>query len=152
MNLNRRSFIRNTGMALSGLAILPSVTLGSRGSTFTPQKKYIANPTRYSFKNELIRLPDFSHDTPNSFIVTEKGTEIPFQIEIIKGKKQVWICSDFAPNTKTEFRVAPGVPVNFPKKVNINKQGDCYIIDNGKVCIEIPAVSNDIIPSPIHSI
>ena len=150
--LNRRAFVRRLGIAASGIAILPSLRLGAAPERNGSSDGILSNPTNFDFQNELVRLKTAPPGPNGTFILKQEKTEIPYQVEEINGKQQLWVCASFAPNSQHHFEVAPGVPKKFPKKVTLQKKDNCYLIDNGNICIKIPCEAKSNIPSPIHSI
>ena len=150
--LSRRAFVCRLGIAASGITILPSLRLGAAPESNGSSDGILSNPTSLDFQNELVRLKIPSQGPVGKFIVKQENTEIPYQVEKINGKQELWVCGNFAPNSSYRFEAAPGVPKKFQKKVILQKAGSFYLIDNGKICIKIPTVAKSNIPSPIHSI
>ncbi|MDP3913824.1 MAG: hypothetical protein Q8R96_08815 [Bacteroidota bacterium] len=150
--LSRRNFIRAAGLAATGFALLPSSVFGFRNNNFSPEENVIFNPTPHSFKSEPVRLKMPFPNSSASFLVRKDGEEIPYQVEEINGKKQIWIGGDFAPGVSNQFEVVPGTPKSFPKKVSIRKESTFFILENEKISVKIPARASKNIPGPVDGI
>jgi hypothetical protein len=119
--LSRRNFIRTSGLAATGLAILPSFVFGFGKSNFSPDEKVIFNPTPHSFNNEPVRLKIPFPQSSKAFVVKKDGEEFPYQVEENNGIKQIWVVGDFAPGASHQFEVIPETPKSFPKKYQFVK-------------------------------
>ena len=150
--LNRRNFIRSLGIAASGLAILPTSGCGSGLFNQGSKNNFIFNPTPHNFKNEPVRLKVAPPWPSESFIVRQGNDEIPYQVEVVNGEKQIWVCADFATGTQQQFEVVHGNPMPLQKKVTLTEKDGFYILENKKVSITIPVHSNNTIPGPIAGI
>jgi len=150
--LSRRSFIRSSGLAVSGYALLPVSGLGFNLIENQSNDTFLFNPTPHNFKNEIIRLKSTPPGPAGSFIVQNGNTEIPYQVEEINGKNQIWVCADFPTGSQQQFQVVPGKAATFKPKVSLKQDGDYYILDNGKVAVKIPVRSGNTIPGPITSV
>jgi hypothetical protein len=127
-----------------GLQFLPPVVDGEKSDLF--------NPTPHSFNSEPVRLKIPFPQSVKAFVVQNDGKEIPYQVEEISGKKQIWIGGDFGPGVSHQFEVIPGTPKSFPKKVSIRKEAGFFILDNNKISVKIPAQTSQQIPGPIAGI
>ena len=76
----------------------------------TAQVSSLVNPTRRAYKDELVRLLTPAPGEAGSFVVSEDGAEVPYQVERIDGKDWVWVCSDFAAGASHKYQVSPGKP------------------------------------------
>ena len=150
--LSRRNFIRNSGLAATGLAFLPSSVFGFRNNYFSPEENVIFNPTPHSFKSEPVRLKIPFPQSSKAFVVQNDGEEIPYQVEEINGKKQIWVGSDFTPGASHQFEVIPGKPKSFPKKVSIQREYNFLILENKNISVKIPVGARETIPGPIAGI
>jgi hypothetical protein len=150
--LSRRNFIRTSGLAATGLAILPSFVFGFGKSNFSPDEKVIFNPTPHSFNNEPVRLKIPFPQSSKAFVVKKDGEEFPYQVEENNGIKQIWVVGDFAPETSHQFEVIPGTPKSFPKLVSIRKESGFFVLENKNISIKIPASASKNLPGPVAAI
>lgn len=150
--LTRRSFVRSLGVASTGVTMWPSSLLSSEWIGRESEECTISNPTLYNLRNELVRLKLNSSVLPKSFVVKQGGEEIPYQVEVIDGRKQIWICSDFLSGSKQQLEIVKGKPKVLAPMVILRQEGDYYFLDNGKVSVKIPAHSNNNLLGPITSI
>jgi len=151
-SLTRRKFLRNMGLAASGLAWMP-YALSGRGSNFLPDEAYLlVNPTPHTYLGEPVRLKIPYHDSSGSFLIKQDGIEIPYQVEEMDGQKWIWVSGDLPPGAQRKYELVPGQPQSFPKKVNITEEDNFYIVGNGKVTLKIPAAYSSGIPGPIAGI
>jgi hypothetical protein len=148
----RRTFIKASGLAVTGLAFVPSATLGLEKVNLPAGENVLHNPTSYNFKGEPVRLKLNLSEVEGSIRVLKEGAEIPYQLEETSHGKQIWVAGDFAPGISQKFEVLPGTPKSYPRKVSLRKESNFFVLGNEKVTIKIPAQSNDRIPGPIASI
>jgi hypothetical protein len=148
---NRRKFLLASGLVLGGSCLCRGNLLawvdrnGSNGD-------FILNPTSFDFKNELVRPKLAFPNVPGIFMVRNATAEVPYQVEVTEGGKQIWICADFPVGSKQTFQIVPGSPTFFPPKVSLQKGTDYFTLNNGKVAVRVPTHSTGNIPGPIHSI
>lgn len=150
--LSRRNFIRTSGLAATGFALLPSSVLGFRKCNVSPDENVIFNPTPHFFKWEPVRLKTPFPRTFSSFCIREDGKEVPYQIEENKGIKQIWIGGDFAPGASRRFEIIAGSPKSFPKKVSILSESNFFILENENISVKIPVRVGENIPGPVAGI
>jgi len=150
--LSRRNFIRTSGLAATGLALLPSSVFGFGKSKFSPDEKVIFNPTPHSFNSEPVRLKIPFPQSSKAFVVKNDEEEIPYQIEENDGKKQIWVGGDFTPGASHQFEVIQGTPKSFPKMVSIRKEYGFFVLENKNISIKIPASASKNIPGPVARI
>ncbi|HJZ40947.1 MAG TPA: hypothetical protein VJ203_11310 [Bacteroidales bacterium] len=129
--LNRRNFIQPFGIAASGLVILPASGCGKRITNRSSKNNIPFNPTPHNFRNEPVCLMVPPPEPDGTFIVRLGDIEIPYQVEGINGKKQIWVCSDFASGEKQQFEVVQGNPPEMKKKSDGVRIGDDTIVFNG---------------------
>lgn len=112
----------------------------------------IVNPTGRSYQNELVRLKLPAPGPAGSFIVKEDGAEIPYQVERVGDKDWVWVCSDFEPGVSRKYVIAPGRPKATRPRVTVRKEGDAYLLDNGRMAVKVPTTAGATAPGPITAI
>ncbi len=120
-------------------ALLPMFPSGMSAAEGT-----LLNPTKRTYAQELIRLPFAAPENPGTWVVTEDGKPIPFELV----GKDVWISTSFAPGQRRAYATVPGVPAATPAQVKLNREGADWILDNGKVAVRIPAATDRERPHP----
>jgi hypothetical protein len=152
IQLTRRSFIRNTGLAASGLVFLPVSGSGFGWLDFSSSETILMNPTSHDFINEPVRLKIPPPGPAGSFRVMNGNAEISYQIEEINGRNQIWVGTDFRPGSNQQFQVISGQAATFQPKVGLRQDAEYYILENKNVAVKIPARSGNTIPGPIASV
>jgi hypothetical protein len=152
IQLTRRSFIRNTGLAASGFVFLPVSGSGFGWLDFSGSETSLMNPTSHDFWNEPVRLKVLTPGPAGSFRVMNGNEEIPYQVEEIGGSNQIWVGTDFRPDSNQQFHVISGQAATFHPKIGLKQDADYYILENKNVAVKIPARSGNTIPGPIASI
>jgi len=109
----------------------------------------LRNPLKTDFQDEPVRLHLKAPTEP--FIVREDGKEVPCQIEEIDGQKYVWVAATVGPNEKRTYTIEPGAPAKGAPKVQVAKEGEAYVLDNGQVAVKVPA-SGSALVSPILAV
>jgi len=152
IQLTRRSFIRNAGVAASGFVFLPVSGSGFRWFDFSGSETSLMNPTSHDFSHEPVRLKVLPPGPAGSFRVMNGNEEISYQIEEINGKNQIWVGTDFRPGSNQQFQVISGQAATFQPKVGLKQDAEYYILENKNVAVKIPARSGNTIPGPIASV
>ena len=117
------------------------------------QDASLVNPTKRAYTDELVRLPAPAPGEAGSFVVTQDGAEVPYQVEKIEGKDWVWVCADFAPGASHAYRTAPGKPKPAVARVTVKRDGADYLLDSGAVAVKVPAEATaGGIPGPVSAI
>ena len=130
-----------------------AVALSSVVVVAAEQRCTLVNPTKQVYSDELVRLKLAPPGPAGSFIVTEDGAEVPYQIEEVGGKQWVWVCSDFDPGVSRQYTVVPGRPKPVKPRVRVIDEGDTWLLDNGNVAVRVPARRlGDAVPGPITSV
>ncbi len=150
--LSRRSFIRSSGLVASGFALLPISGLGFNTIVNPSNETFLFNPTLHNFKNETVKLKSIPPGPAGSFLVKSGKVEIPYQIEKIDGKNQIWVCADFPSGSQRQFQVISGQAATFQPKVRLRQDAEYYILENEKAAVKIPARSGNTFPGPISSV
>jgi hypothetical protein len=97
------------------------------------QESTLRNPLDRECKDELVRLK-----TPvpaGTLTVLDEGRPVPFQVE----GRSIWVCSTFAPQSVRRYVVQPGAVVSAAPRVNVQRTGAHYELDNGVMAVRVPA-------------
>lgn len=116
-------------------ALQPTLALLLATLSLHAQESSLKNPTKREYKNESVRL--LAPGPAGSFIVKSEGKEIPYQVEEIGGKNWIWVLGDFAPGASQKYSVSPGKPAEAKLAVDLRKEGDVYVLDNGQVSVKV---------------
>ncbi len=106
-----------------------------------PMQWTVTNPTDETYVDEPVRL---QLDLPNQagdrqFVVSADGQEVPYHVLENDGQKRIWVTVSLKPGQKQTFTVREGKPAQTPPKVTVSKDGDRWVMDNGKMAIALPA-------------
>ncbi|TNF42603.1 MAG: hypothetical protein EP310_05795 [Bacteroidetes bacterium] len=150
--LTRRSFIQNTGVAVSGFVFFPLSGSVFNSMDFSGTETSLLNPTPHDFRNEPVRLKVLPPGPAGSFRIMNGNTEIPYQTEETDGKPYIWVCADFQADSQQQFQIIPGRAAKFPPLVSIKNDGEFFILENENISVKIPARAVGNIPGPVAGI
>lgn len=130
------------------LCVAPRAAVGAQFWT-------LVNPTDETYVNEPVRLkldlPDWA--TPGGFRVLCDGRQVGYQVEEIEGRRWVWVAATLEPSGSARLGLEKGTPAKTKPLVTVRREGDLYLMDNGRYALKLPAdVEDNGLPGPIHSI
>ncbi|MDP6545694.1 MAG: hypothetical protein QGH60_17050 [Phycisphaerae bacterium] len=107
----------------------------------------LRNPLKTPFINEAARL---SLDTGSGpYAVTTGGKEIPCQLD---HAGRLWVLTSLEAGAVGRYTVEKRSGAKFKSAVSAKRQGDFYVLDNGKISIRIPASAGKRPPCPIAAV
>ena len=114
----------------------------------------LTNPTKTAFRDEPARL---GIDVPagaktGDYAVTSGGKEFPCQLGPADGRNWIWVLASVEPGSKVEYAVKRGKPAPRRSSVSVTRDGNVYVLNNGKIAVRVPATAGNKVPSPIQAV
>ncbi len=146
---SRRWFLQQVGASAASLLVLPTHNCAMGESMGVAGEVIILNPTKFDYRDAIVRLKEIGLNEPTAYKVFFGGKEIPSQVESTGGKKYLWACVTAPAQSSQTFSFKAGKPLKFSPKVSVQKKGQVYEMQNEFLQITIPAIAQNEIPGPI---
>lgn len=113
----------------------------------------IRNPTKRVYRDELVRLTMPPEQPDGAFVVLEDGRETSYQTEQTAGRRWVWVCADFEPESSRRYAMRPGAPRAAANRVVVRRDGPHWLLDNGHLAVKVPASADGAdTPGPVSAV
>jgi len=101
----------------------------------------MVNPTGREYRNEPVRLKLAvpADIAKGKYRITQDGTSVPYQVEVIDGKPAVWIAATLTATQTHTYAIAPGRPTRAEPMVAVREGKDAVELDNGVVALRLPS-------------
>jgi hypothetical protein len=111
----------------------------------------LVNPTREAVQNAVVRLPRAVADDARTkdYRVESGGQPVPSQVGPADGRNWIWVLTSLQPGESREFAVQRGRPPIDRSYVSLKRDGDDYVLDNGRLAVKMPATAAGRLPAPI---
>ncbi|MBC8373760.1 MAG: hypothetical protein H8E53_09225 [Planctomycetes bacterium] len=122
--------------------VLATMCLTARADVATLQ-----NPLKTPFSNEAARLAVDAGSGPHA--VKIGGKEIPCQLD---DTGRLWVLTSLDAGATGQYTVEKRSPAKFKSAVSAKRQGDFYVLDNGKISVRLPVAAGKTPPCPIAAV
>jgi hypothetical protein len=114
----------------------------------------LINPTKTAYRRQVARLPVGVPESARTgdYRVGLDGREVPCQLGEADGKNWIWVAASLEPGQRAEYVVEKGRPAEAQRPVSVARQGDVFVLDNGRLAVKVPAVAGDGLPSPVEAV
>jgi len=114
----------------------------------------LTNPTGRTYENEPVRLkvdlPDSARD--GEYRVTADGQDVPCQVGQEDGRTWLYVAASLGPDEQIEYAVSKGRPGGGRPFASVKKEGDAYVLDNGRIAVRVPGAARGEVPCPIQAV
>jgi hypothetical protein len=135
-----------------GAVFLLACYAAASGVSAAAEACVIFNPKKSECADELVRLTLAPPGPAGSFVVTEDGKEVAYQVEEAGGKPCLWVCATFPAGASRAYAIAPGKPAQVAPRVKVSRDGPDFLLDNGLAAVKVPAEPGGGIPLPARSL
>ncbi|MFW6065764.1 MAG: hypothetical protein ACOC9S_03000 [Planctomycetota bacterium] len=103
------------------------------------------------YKDHCFRLPVEAPD--GSFRVLEDGEEIPYTVDEVNGRKELWVRTTVPAGGSHTYSIESGKPEQFDPVVSVKKSGRYIELSNDSFAVRLPAsASGQKAPCPIAAV